>query len=378
MTDAAHGPSPLFQPIAVGGRTLSNRVLVSPMCQYAAIDGVAQPWHAMHIGGFAKAGPGAVIMESTAVEARGRISPDDLGLWNDEQEAALARLIADVRTYAATPLGVQLGHAGRKASTQSPWIGNHRSEALADDEGGWPVVGPSALAFDATYREPTALDAAGITLIVQAFAQAAQRAVRAGFDLIELHAGHGYLMSSFISVHSNQRTDDYGGSLENRMRFPLEIVAAVRSALPVGFPLGVRIDVDDWVNDSAAITESPIYARALEAAGASYIAASAGAISPLMRRPSVSPGYMLHLARHIKAAVGIPVVGLGMIVSPQQAADAVAKDEADMVAIARGFLDDPHWVLHAADELGARVKRIGAYGAAAPRAWPGYALAHSR
>jgi len=371
-------PSVLFSPIVLGDREFANRILVSPMCQYAAVDGLAQPWHAMHIGGFAKANPGAVIMEATGVEPRGRISPACLGLWNDAQEAGLARLVTDIRTYSTTPLGIQLGHAGRKASTQSPWLGDRRGEALSDAEGGWPVVGPSAFAFDDTYREPVELDRTGMLSIIEAFASAAARAVRAGFDLVEIHAGHGYLISSFISVQSNRRADAYGGDLENRMRFPLEIVAAVRAVLPQDFPLGVRIDVDDWIDDSSAKAESPVYAQALAGLGVSYIAASAGAISPRMRRPLVTPGYMLPLARHLKDAVDIPVAGLGMIVTPDQAEAAVSAGDADMVAIARGFLDDPHWSLHAADRLGVRIARTGAYGAATPRTWPGYQSVHPK
>lgn len=369
-------PSHLFTPIRLGELELANRILVSPMCQYAALEGVAQPWHTMHIGGFAKSAPGAIILEATAVEPRGRISPACLGLWNDKQQGALARLVADIRTYSRVPLGIQLSHAGRKASTQTPWLGQRRSEPLSDAEGGWPVVGPSPVAFDENYRVPVELDAAGCAAVAENFAAAARRAVDAGFDLVEIHAAHGYLLSSFLSAHANRRSDAYGGDLAGRMRFPLEVVRAVRAALPASVPLGVRIDVDDWVENSQARAESPVYARALVDAGAAYIAASAGAVTPAMRRPDVAPGYMLDLAAHIRSAISIPVVGLGMIVTPAQAEAAISQGKADLLAIARGFLDDPHWALHAADMLGAKAPRIGAYSAAAPRAWPGYALRH--
>ena len=374
----SHSIPRLFTPLKLRGLELANRILVSPMCQYAAVDGMPQPWHAMHLGGFAKSNPGMVIVEATGVEARGRISPTCLGLWNDAQQVAYARMIAGIHTYCSTPLGIQLGHAGRKASTQTPWLGARKSEPLSRDEGGWDIVGASPIPLDAGYPVPEALDSDGLATVRDAHANAARRADEAGFDLIELHGAHGYLLSSFLSPLSNQRTDRYGGSLENRMRFPLEVIRAVRDALSPAKPLCIRINGADWFPGSNAEEEAIVYARALVEAGVDLITVSAGGIAPGAAIPKLVPGYMLHLTQRIRAAVSVPIVGVGMIASPEFAEDVLASGTADLIAIGRGFLDDPNWTFHAADRLGARIQRPGAYRTVGPNAWPGYAIAHAR
>jgi 2,4-dienoyl-CoA reductase-like NADH-dependent reductase (Old Yellow Enzyme family) len=368
--------SSLFSPIRLRDLVLENRIVVSPMCQYSAVDGTAQPWHWVHIGSLSMSGAALVIMEATAVEARGRITPECLGIYSDENESALRRLLAELRPHSTARFGIQLNHAGRKSSTYKTWDlirGHHVPRA----EGGWEVIGPSATAYSNGWLTPKAMDRADLADVQALFVAAAQRAERCGFDLIELHAAHGYLLHSFVSPLSNQRTDVYGGSLEARMRYPLEVARAVRAAWPAHKPMGVRINGSDWHDAGLTEPDAVIFARALRDVGADYITPSAGSAAPGMQIPPVVPGYMVHFAEHIRAANDVPTMAVGMIVTPQQAEAIVADGRADMVAIARGFLDDPRWGWHAAAALGAEVRRPPQYGRTTPHHWPGYAFAHA-
>lgn len=367
--------SALFSPFTLRGLTLRNRIVVSPMCQNSAVDGLPQPWHAMHLGSLAMSGAGLLIVEATAVEAEGRITIDDLGLYNDVQEAALAKLVTDIRSYSDIPLGIQLGHAGRKASTQSPNDGRFRTLVLNEGNGAWQTWAPSALAFGEGWPQPQALDDAGLARVRAAYVEAAQRAERIGFDLIEFHGAHGYLLSQFLSPLANHRTDAYGGSLENRMRFPLECLAAVRAVWPHRKPIGVRINGSDFTDGGLVPEEAAIYARALADAGADYVTASAGMVTPESRFPHVEPGYLLPLATPMRAR-GVSTMGVGMILTPQQAEDIVASGKADLVALARAMLDDPRWPWHAAAALGETPPIPARYHYVHPRKWLGHAVVH--
>lgn len=368
--------SALFSPIALRGLQLQNRVVVSPMCQNAAADGCAQPWHAMHLGMLAVSGAGLLIIEATAVEAAGRITPDDLGLYDDAQEAALRRLVEDIRSYSDIPIGIQLGHAGRKASTRSSDDGRFKTLPLMPRDGGWTVSAPSALAFDTGWPLPEALDEAGLARVRAAYVQAAQRAQRCGIQHIEFHAAHGYLLSEFLSPLTNRRTDRYGGSLENRMRFPLECVAAVRAVWPPERPIGVRINGSDYTEGGLDEAEAAIYAQALREAGADYVTASAGMVTPQSRFPYVEPGYLLPLADNLHRS-GVTTMAVGMILTPQQAEAIIAEGRADLVAVARALLDDPRWVWHAAEALGEPPPIPPRYFYSHPRKWPGYRVVHA-
>ncbi|MBC6982335.1 NADH:flavin oxidoreductase/NADH oxidase [Caulobacter sp. 17J80-11] len=364
----------LFSPIQLGGLTLPNRVVVAPMCQYSAVDGVPQPWHAMHLGSLAVGGPGLVIVEATGVEAAGRISPGDTGLWNDAQEEAFAKLLAGIRTYCDTPIGVQIAHAGRKASTNAPW--NRHGAPLTPEEGAWTTFAPSAVPFDNGWHTPQALDEAGLTRVRDAFAQAARRADRAGFDAVELHAAHGYLLHEFASPLSNRREDQYGGSLENRLRFPLEVAAAVREAFPRHKALGARITGSDWMEGGITPDEAVAFAVGLKALGYDFVDVTSGGVAPRAPIPGAEPGYQVSFAEQVKREAGLPTMAVGMIVEPAQAAAIVASGQADMVAVARGFLDDARWALHSAAKLGDEVRPPVQYARVVPQHWPGWRLAH--
>ena len=372
----------LFTPTRLGGVSLANRVVVAPMCQYSAREGVAQPWHWQHLGSMAVSGAGAVIVEASAVTADGRITPQDLGLWNDEQAQALTRLIADVRTYSATPFGIQLAHAGRKAAIRRPWEGGE--PIPADDPRAWPVVGPSATAFTPASQVPAELTLAEMAEIRDAFVAAAHRALACGFDLVELHGAHGYLLQEFVSPLVNSRTDAYGGSLENRLRFPLEVAEAVRAIWPRDKALGMRINGTDWSEGGTNPEEAAVYASALEGLGLDYVCVSSGgAVAHIPAVPGLQGvgrqlGYQLPFAEQVKAAVKtLAVMGVGMIVDPHQAEAAIAEGRADLVAIARTALDDPRWPIHAAVALGATPPYPSPYERAGPKMWAGYATAHS-
>lgn len=361
----------LFSPLAVGPLTLASRIMVAPMCQYSAVDGVPRPWHDQHLGRLVLSGASLVVMEATGVEAAGRITPADTGLWNDAQEAAFARLLADVRTYSDTPVGVQLGHAGRKASTTPPWVDGGR--ALTPEEGAWETSAPSPVAFRDGWHSPTELDEAGMDRVVQAFVDAAGRAHRAGFDLVELHAAHGYLLSEFLSPVSNRRTDAYGGSAENRMRFPLRVARALRDAWPRDRALGARFNGSDWVEDGIAIEEVTAFAAALHDLGYDYLHLTSGGNVARAAIPGDQPGYQVSFAAAVKAAVPDAVVAaVGMIYDPHQAEALLASGQADIVALARAVLDDPNWGHHAAATLGAPDALPKPYARAGSTTWPGY------
>ena len=365
--------SVLFSPIDIGPLRLPNRVVIAPMCQYSAVDGVPQPWHAQHLGSLGLSGAGLVIVEATGVEPAGRISYADTGLWNDGQEAVFRKLLADIRTYAPAKFGIQLAHAGRKASTSPPWV--DKGAPLSGKEA-WTTYAPSALAFDEGWHTPEALDDSGLQRVKNAFVQAARRAHRAGFDLVELHAAHGYLLHEFASALSNRREDQYGGSLENRLRFPLEVAAAVREAWPKDKALAARITGSDWEEGGVTPEEAAVFASELAALGYDLVDVTSGGLLPKAKIPGAEPGYQVPFARAVKQGAAVKVMAVGMIVTPEQAEQVVASGQADMVAIARAVLDDPRWGVHAAAALGARPPVAPQYARAAPGAWAGYPLAH--
>jgi len=356
--------SQLFSPVRLGELELSNRIVIAPMCQYSAQDGCATDWHLMHLGHLAMSGAGLLILEATGVLPEGRITPQDLGLYNDANEHALARVLAGVRAWSDMPLGIQLAHAGRKASSRAPWLGG----ALITDpaEGGWPTVSASAVPHGADEPPPVALDAEGLARVRDAFAEAARRADRLGLDLIEVHAAHGYLLHQFLSPLSNLREDAYGGSLENRMRFPLEVFDAVRAAFPAHKPVGVRISASDWVEGGWDIDQSVALGKALDARGCDFVHVSSGGLSTAQQIPLV-PGYQIPFAAEIKAQVTMPVIGVGLITEPEQAEAIIAEGQADLVALARGMLYDPRWPWHAAAKLGAQVSAPKQYWRSEPR-----------
>jgi len=342
----------LFEPFTLRGVTLRNRIGVSPMCQYSSTDGFANDWHLVHLGTRAVGGAGLVIAEATAVTPEGRISPRDLGLWRDEHVEMLARVTRFIRGHGAAA-GVQLAHAGRKASVDTPWRGG---AALSPGEGGWsPIVAPSAVPFGSRSPVPEALDAAGIRRIVSAFRDSARRALDAGFQVIELHGAHGYLLHEFLSPLANRRTDEYGGSFENRVRFTLEVTEAVRSVWPESLPLFMRLSGTDWVNDGWDVEQSGELARLLGERGVDLIDCSSGGIVPGVKIP-VGPGYQVSLAERIRAVSGLPTAAVGLITSAQQADAVLRSGSADMVLLARKLLRDPYWPLHAARELGVEVE----------------------
>jgi NADPH2 dehydrogenase len=365
----------LFTPFAMRDVTLSNRVVVAPMCQYSAVDGVPTDWHMQHLGSLAMSGAGLVVIEATHVEAIGRITSGCLGLWNDAQEAAIKHIVAACHGFMpGIAMGMQLAHAGRKASSRLPWQGG---AGLAEDEGRWETVAPSALVFDDSRAVPRALDRAGMDRVKAAFVQAAERALRAGIDVIELHGAHGYLMHEFLSPISNRRTDGYGGSLANRMRFPLEVFAAVRAAWPKDKPLGARITGKDWIDGGIDEAEAAAFAAELKGLGCDFVCVSSGGIIGGKAAPRIptEQGYQVFLADHVRRETGIPTRAVGLIVEPHYAEAVVRDGKADMVALARGFLDDPRWGWHAAEALGATVAYPPQYERSAPKLWMGTKLA---
>jgi 2,4-dienoyl-CoA reductase-like NADH-dependent reductase (Old Yellow Enzyme family) len=363
--------SVLFSPIRLANLELANRVVVAPMCQYSANDGVASDWHITHLGMLANSGAGLLIAEMTDVERRGRISHNCLGLYSDACEAALTRVVDHCHRIGTAKIGVQLAHAGRKGSAQLPWAGRDAGRTAADDP--WETIAPSAIPFGANWATPRAMTTEDIERVREAFAAAARRAVRCGFDAIELHMAHGYLLHSFVSPVSNRRNDEYGGTLEGRMRFPLEVARAVRSQVPSGLPLGARITGTDWVEGGLTADDAVVFARELKTAGLDYVDVSSGAITADAQR-SPTPGFNVPFAEQVKREVGMPTRTVGLIVTPKQAESIVADGKADMVALARAFLDDPHWGWHAAAALGADVARPKQYQRASPKQWPGARL----
>lgn len=355
--------SQLFSPFALGPLDLSNRIVVAPMCQYSAQEGSATDWHLAHLGGLAMSGASVVIIEATGVEAIGRITPGCLGLWSDDNEAALARTLKVTRPLSDAKWIIQLGHAGRKASSARPWDGGAQMTAA---NGGWQACAPSALAQLDNEAPPVALDHVGLQRIKNAFVEAAKRSVRLQLDGIELHAAHGYLLHQFLSPLANQRNDEYGGSLENRMRFVLEIFDAVKAVMPNNMTLGVRVSATDWVEGGWDLEQTIVLAHALKQRGCDFIDVSSGGVSNL-QKITPSPGYQVPFAQAIKAATGMATMAVGLITEPQQAEDIIAQDQADFVALARGVLYNPRWGWHAAAALGASVPAPPQYWRCPPR-----------
>jgi 2,4-dienoyl-CoA reductase-like NADH-dependent reductase (Old Yellow Enzyme family) len=354
----------LFEPLQLGGLRLANRIVVAPMCQYSADDGSAGDWHLVHVGHLALSGAGLLVLEATAVSPVGRISPDDLGLYSDANEAALARVVAAAQRHAPIPIAIQLSHAGRKASSHTPWDGG--AQIRPDQPRGWKAEAPSALPHLEGEVPPQALDEAGLARVRDDFAQAARRAARIGLAGIEVHAAHGYLLHQFLSPLANRRTDAYGGSLANRMRFPLEVFDAVRAAFPAERPVWVRVSATDWVEGGWTVEDTVAFARELQARGCAAMHVSTGGVSPAQQIP-LGPGYQLPFARRVKEAVDLPVIAVGLITEPEQAERVLAEGDADAVALARAMLYDPRWPWHAAAKLGAQVAAPKQYWRCAPR-----------
>ncbi len=358
----------LFTPVTLRSLTLPNRIVVSPMCQYSSVEGRAQPWHVVHLGHLALGGPGLLLIEATAVEPSGRITYGDMGLYDDATEEALGRTLETVRAVAPTSIGIQLGHAGRKASSTRPWEGG---KLIDVDAGGWQRVAPSAVPIADDEAAPHALERHELDALKQRFVDAVLRADRLGLDVVEVHAAHGYLLHQFLWPLSNLRDDEYGGSRENRMRWPLEVIAAMRAAWPAHKPLGVRISATDWRDDLPAtqrfdVPDAILFARACLALGVDWIDASSGGISP-QQRVRGGPGYQVPFAEAIRREVpGMHVIAVGEITEARQADEIVASGKADMIALARAALYDPRWPWHAAAELGATVEAPRQYWRSAP------------
>ncbi|HEY7245394.1 MAG TPA: NADH:flavin oxidoreductase/NADH oxidase [Xanthobacteraceae bacterium] len=359
--------SALFSPIRLAGLDLANRIVVSPMCQYSADDGAATDWHLTHLGTLTNSGSALVVVEATGIERRGRITHGCLGLYSDDCESALAQVVAHCRRYGTAKIGIQLAHAGRKASAQRPWEGGHPLKA---EEDAWETIAPSAIPFGPGWHTPRAMSATDLERVRDGFVQAAQRAVRAGVDAIELHGAHGYLLHSFLSPVSNKRNDEYGGSFDGRMRFPLEVAAAVRQAIPQRMPLGARITGHDWIDGGLTAEDAAVFAGALKGVGVDFVCVSSAGISA-DARPSMVADMNVPFAETVRTKSGIPTRAVGLIATPRRAEAIVAQGKADMVALARAMLDNPHWGWHAAKVLGAEVVRPKQYQRAAPKAWPG-------
>ena len=344
--------SALFSPIKLRSLALPNRIMVAPMCQYSAENGEANDWHFTHINTLALSGAAMFCIEATHVEAIGRITPGCLGLWNDATEAALKPILASVRRHSRIAVAMQLAHAGRKGSSHTPWDGGQQIPLA---EGGWQTEGPSAVPHKEGELAPVALDALGLKRVRDAFVAAARRAERLGLDALELHSAHGYLLHQFLSPISNKRTDQYGGSLQNRMRYPLEVFDAIRAAFPEQKPVGVKVSTTDWVEGGWDLAQTIEFAKELKKRGVDWIDASSGGVSPLQKIP-LAPGYQVPFAQGIKEATGVTTMAVGLITEAKQAEDIVASGKADMVALARGMLYDPRWGWHAAAELGGQVE----------------------
>ncbi len=356
--------SRLFEPFHIGTLQLDNRIVVAPMCQYSATEGTPGDWHMIHLGNLALSGAGLMIVEATAVSPEGRITPGDLGLYSDENEAGIAHVLKAIRANSPIKVAIQLAHAGRKASSRAPWDGG--LQIPLDEAGSWRALAPSALPHSPTEDAPLAIDVEGLQRIRDQFAATTKRAARLGFDGIELHAAHGYLLHEFLSPLANQRTDEYGGSLENRMRFVLELFDIVRAAFPVEKPVWVRVSATDWVEGGWDLDSTVALAQALKARGCAAIDVSSGGVSPLQKIP-LSPGYQVPFARRIKADVGLPTIAVGLITEAEQAEAIIAKGDADAVALARAMLYDPRWPWHAAAKLVGQVPAPKQYWRSQPR-----------
>jgi 2,4-dienoyl-CoA reductase-like NADH-dependent reductase (Old Yellow Enzyme family) len=357
----------LFTPFRVGGLDLANRIVIAPMCQYSAEDGRMTDWHLIHLGHLALSGAALLTIEATAVTPEGRISYGDVGLYSDETEAAMRRVLDSIRRWSDMPIAVQLGHAGRKASSEVPWKGG--GQIPPGEANGWQTFAPSAVPIQNSHVPPVALDADGMARIRDGFADASRRAARLGLDAVQVHAAHGYLLHEFLSPITNRREDAYGGSLENRMRFPLEVFEVVRGAFPSDRPVTVRVSGTDWVEGGWTIEETVAFAKELEKRGCSAIHVSSGGIGPAQQIP-VGPSYQVPLARAVKAATAMPVVAVGLITDFNQAEAILGAGDADLVALARAMLYDPRWPWHAAAHFDAAVKAPSQYLRSQPRQFP--------
>jgi 2,4-dienoyl-CoA reductase-like NADH-dependent reductase (Old Yellow Enzyme family) len=358
--------SRLFEPLSLGGLTLPNRIVIAPMCQYSAEGGSATDWHTIHLGALAQSGAGLLIIEATGVSPEARITEGDLGLYSDANEAALGRALEAARKYSDIPIAIQLAHAGRKASSQRPWQGG--KQIRSDAPGGWLAEAPSALPHAPGEEAPQALDREGLKRVRDAFVATAKRAERLGLQGIELHGAHGYLLHEFLSPLANRREDSYGGSLEKRMRFPLEVFDAVRQAVDPDKPVWMRLSATDWVEGGWDVPDTVALARELERRGAAATHVSSGGVSP-QQKIKLGPGYQLPFARAVKAQTQAPVIGVGLITEPEQAEAALASGDCDAVAIARAALYDPRWPWHAAAKLGAEVSAPPQYWRSQPSAY---------
>ncbi|WP_412066368.1 NADH:flavin oxidoreductase/NADH oxidase [Rhizobium sp. SYY.PMSO] len=356
--------SKLFTSIKTGSLSMPNRVVIAPMCQYSAEAGRMTSWHMIHLGQLALSGAGLLTIEATAVSPEGRISYADVGLWDDATEAAMVPVLKAIRQWSDIPVAIQLAHAGRKASTEKPWLGG--AQIPPGQSNGWQTVAPCALPFTPNTHAPEALNKVGMERIRDAFVEAARRSMRLGIDAIQLHAAHGYLLHQFLSPLSNDRDDAYGGSLENRLRFPLEVFEAVKTVVPADYPVSVRVSGMDWVDGGWDVGETIAFAQELQKRGCAAIHVSSGGLGPRQKIP-VAPGYQVPLARAVKAAVDMPVVAVGLITDFDHAESIVATGDADMVALARGILYDPRWPWHAAAHLGAQARAAPQYLRCQPR-----------
>lgn len=360
--------SQLFSPLKINDIKLANRIVIAPMCQYSAKEGVPTDWHLMHLGQFSVSGAGMVFTEATAVEAAGRISPGCTALENDEQEEAFTRIVKFFDNFGSAQPGIQLAHAGRKASTDVPWNG---SKPLRPDQGSWATVSSSALPFADGWHTPAEMTREDMDRIRDAFVASTKRADRIGFKIVELHSAHGYLVSQFLSPIANHRTDQYGGSLKNRMRYPLEVFDAIRAVWPEKKVLGVRLSVTDYQEPGITLEESVEVSKVLKEHGCDFIDCSSG--GNVATRPPVGntgPGYQVPFAEAIRKGSGVRTMAVGMIRDPHLAEEIVASGQADLVALARGALYDPHWPMHAADVLGAETAYPPQYARSHPNLWP--------
>ena len=348
----------LFTPLRVGSLELRNRIVIAPMCQYSAEEGRATDWHVIHLGHLALSGAALLTIEATAVLPEGRISSRDLGLWSDETEAALGRTLASIRRWSDMPIAIQLAHAGRKASSRVPWEGG--AQVPPGQPGGWQTVAPSPIPFADGQNPPVALDRRGLAEIRDAFAAAARRAARLDIDAVQIHGAHGYLVHEFLSPLSNRREDEYGGSLENRLRFPLEVFDAVREAFPADRPVSMRVSGTDWAQGGWDLEQTMTFTKALESHGCSAVHVSSGGLTPAQQIP-IGPSYQVPLARAVKSSINVPVIAVGLITDFDQAEAIVGTGDADIVALARAILYDPRWPWHAAAHLGASVRAPNQY-----------------
>jgi 2,4-dienoyl-CoA reductase-like NADH-dependent reductase (Old Yellow Enzyme family) len=357
------GPQ-LFTPFKVGDLNLRNRIVIAPMCQYSAVDGCMTDWHLIHLGHLALSGAALLTIEASAVVPEGRITYGDVGLYDDASEAAMARVLESIRRHSDMPIAIQLAHAGRKASCELPWNGG--KQIAPDAQNGWQTFAPSAVSFAPYENPPTMMDRSDLVRVRDAFVAAAKRADRLGIDAIQLHGAHGYLLHEFLSPISNLRDDDYGGSLENRMRFPLEVFDAVRAAFPANKPVTVRVSGSDWVDDGWDLEQTIAFSQALESRGCSAIHVSSGG-NALEQQIPIGPNYQVPLARGVKQATTMPVIAVGLITDYEQAEAIIGTGDADLIALARTILFDPRWPWHAAAHLGGHVTAPNQYLRSQPR-----------